>query len=307
MLIAVAMLGCDNTETPQQPATPELRTTFYPTTYFAQRIAGDLANVSCPLPANEDPITWMPDAATIAAYQQADLVVINGADFEKWVARVSLPPSKLVDTAAPLADTFVRFKTAISHSHGPSGQHDHTGVDGHTWLDPQNAKVQAAEICKALVRILPDHADKLNANHAALAANLDKIDSLLRELSIIIKKQNILAAHPAYNYLAGRYEWNVTNLDLDPETAPSDETIGSIRKQIEKLTPRPTIILWESEPSGAAADRLEKDLALKSVVVSPCEHAPGQPGDYFSVMLDNIQRLTSALAADLQVEPLERQ
>jgi len=290
LLLAVALAGCSNTETPpQQSKIPEVCTTFYPTTYFTQRIAGALADVTCPLPADEDPITWMPDPKAIAAYQQADLVVINGAGFEKWVAKVSLPPSKLVDTARPLAGELVKFTTAITHSHGPGGQHDHTGTDGHTWLDPHNAKIQATEIHKALVRLLPAHVDKLTANHAALVADLDALDASLIELSAELKGRRLLASHPAYNYLTKRYKWNITNLDLDPETAPSDETIDDIRKQLRQIYPRPRIILWEGKPMQAATERLKKDLGLVSVVFSPCEQPPDQPGDYLSRMRHNIK------------------
>jgi hypothetical protein len=39
----------------------------------------------------------MPDTETIAAYQAADLILINGADYAKWTTKVSLPRSRLVD------------------------------------------------------------------------------------------------------------------------------------------------------------------------------------------------------------------
>ena len=41
-----------------------------------------------------------PSDELLAAYQRADLIVLNGAGFAKWVAGASLPPSRVVDTAA---------------------------------------------------------------------------------------------------------------------------------------------------------------------------------------------------------------
>jgi zinc transport system substrate-binding protein len=73
-------------------------TVNYPLAYFAERIAGDLATVIFPAPPNVDPAFWMPNAETIAAYQTADLILLNGADYAKWTAKVSLPRSRLVDT-----------------------------------------------------------------------------------------------------------------------------------------------------------------------------------------------------------------
>ena len=68
----------------------------YPLKYFAERIAGDHARVVFPAPAEGDPAYWMPDAKTIGAYQQADLVLLNGANYAKWVKKVSLPRSRMV-------------------------------------------------------------------------------------------------------------------------------------------------------------------------------------------------------------------
>lgn len=64
---------------------PVVFTTFYPTTYFAQRIAGEFAEVVCPLPEGADPIFGHPEADQVLTYQAADLVIVNGASFEKWV------------------------------------------------------------------------------------------------------------------------------------------------------------------------------------------------------------------------------
>ena len=93
---AAALLGgCNGEDKPDSPdrrAKIVVYTTFYPMTYFAQRIGGEHVEVVCPLPQDADPISWMPGANTIQAYQKADLIVINGAQFEKWLDKVSLPP-----------------------------------------------------------------------------------------------------------------------------------------------------------------------------------------------------------------------
>ena len=44
---------------------------------------GDRIEVSYPGPAGEDPAYWSPDAETIASYQKADLILLNGASYAK--------------------------------------------------------------------------------------------------------------------------------------------------------------------------------------------------------------------------------
>ena len=300
LIACAALAGCDAPEAPKpQPrAVPEVYTTFYPTTYFARRIAGERVKVVCPIPAGEDPIFWMPSPEVLGGYQQADLIVINGAGFEKWIAKVSLSPSKLVDTAAPLAEQFIQYTEAATHSHGPGGKHSHEGLDGHTWLDPKLAQAQADEIRKALARRLPEHKEEFQSRYAALAADLDGLARDLAELSGKLGETPLLASHPAYNYLAKRYGWQITNLDLDPRAMPPAGVLAQIKKATGEDKAR--IILWESPPLPAIADKLRGDFDLTSVEFSPCEllaDADAQAGlDYLKVMHRNIARLTAAMA-----------
>jgi hypothetical protein len=57
----------------------------------------------------------MPDTETIAAYQAADLILINGADYAKWTTKVSLPRSRLVDSSRAFRDAYIRAAGTITH------------------------------------------------------------------------------------------------------------------------------------------------------------------------------------------------
>ena len=76
----------------------------YPLKYFAERIAGEHARVVFPAPADVDPVYWMPDAKMISDYQRADLILLNGANYAKWVNKVSLPRFRMVNTSAAFKD-----------------------------------------------------------------------------------------------------------------------------------------------------------------------------------------------------------
>lgn len=283
---------------PQGP--PTVYTTFYPTTYFVQRIAGDRVRVVCPVPADEDAIFWMPDDATIQAYQRADLIVINGAGFEKWVEVVSLPTSRIVDTAGGFTDRFIYYEATVTHQHGPEAEHTHEGLDGHTWVDPVNAAIQAGAIRDALARILPAHAEVLEQGYTALAADLGQLDDALRELTGGADTPTVLASHPAYNYVAARYGWNIINLDLDPEQMPDDAALTEIGRIVKQTSARH--IIWEAAPLPAIADRLESSFGLVSVEFSPCEllnpDAVASGSDYLTVMHQNIEDIRLVFTTD---------
>ncbi|NOR22955.1 MAG: zinc ABC transporter solute-binding protein, partial [Desulforhopalus sp.] len=77
----------------------DIYTVNYPLAYFAERIGGEHINVVFPAPPDVDPAFWIPDEATVRKYQQADLIILNGADYAKWTKKVSLPLLRTIDTS----------------------------------------------------------------------------------------------------------------------------------------------------------------------------------------------------------------
>jgi zinc transport system substrate-binding protein len=272
LAVACALTACgSDAPEPQRPARakPLVMTTFYPTTWMVERVAGDLVELRCPLPEDADPIFWQPDDATLTAYQQADLIVVNGAQFEKWVATASLPSSRVLDTSKSFADRFIAFEGAIKHSHGAGGAHVHEGLDGHTWLDPVNAKEQMMAIYRALQKLLPGHYPDLFEGARSVEGLLASFDAGLKMLGKLPEGRWLYASHPAYNYLAQRYGWPMVNLDLDPEEMPKDAVFADVK---QRLAAQPgSHLLWESAPTPEIAERFEKETGLKSLVVEPCE------------------------------------
>lgn len=268
-------------------------TTFYPTTDFTTRIVGGVAEVVCPLPDGEDPIFWQPSRAAVMAYQQADLIILNGAELEKWVPTVSLPLSRVVDSAASFREHFIRYDSA-THNHGLKGEHAHVGVDGHTWLDPVNAKAQARAILNALIQRMPDHEHEFQENHGALALDLDDLDERWRRLAPELAKAEIFASHPAYNYLAARYSLQIINLDIDPEG--ETEQLSILPREVSASKRR--ILLWESHPAIQVADEARR-LGFINVVLSPCETLSEDQreagADFISVQNAGLDRLENAI------------
>lgn len=295
------LTGCGS----EDAATPEVsqadledvvRTTFYPTTYFARRIAGGEVPVECLVPEDEDPIFWDPSREVLASYMSAKLVVVNGAKFEKWVARASLPKSRMVDTAESFKDRFVKYDLGITHSHGPGGEHSHEGTDGHTWVDPKNAIDQSLAIADAMARAWPEKADTFEANLPGLVSDLESLHTrFTEEITPSLEGVKLLASHPAYNYLESRYGWEITDLDLDPDEGLTDEAIAEINEGIGDFEGA-VVLLWESEPSIDP----EIEYPFKNVTFSPAElpftgAAIASP-DYIGIMNANIDRLRDALA-----------
>ena len=96
---------------------PLLAAVNYPLAYFAGLIGGEKIEVYFP-EIEGDPAYWKANPEGIARFQEADLVLLNGADYAKWVQKASLPSSRLVNTSNSFHDHYITEEGAIAHSHG---------------------------------------------------------------------------------------------------------------------------------------------------------------------------------------------
>lgn len=272
----------------------------FPVWYFATRISGGLVPVECPLPPGEDPMAWRPSPAHIAQFQSAGLIALNGAGYEPWLGAASLPLSRTVESAAAFPDDLLTYRT-ITHTHGPGGAHSHTGVDGHTWMDPLQATRQAAAIAAAMARRWPAHQKAFGDNLRALEADLASLDADLRRAAELAPGALLMSNHPAYAYIARRYGLAIEPLDLPPDTPPSDAQWAALDAFVRAAPAQsgPRIMLFEDEPLDATRSTLRERWSITTVLFDPREAMPDRPSapdaDYVVRMRDNIARLTAAL------------
>jgi zinc transport system substrate-binding protein len=262
----------------------------YPLQYFAQRVAGEQVDVILPVPAGVDPAFWQPDADTVNAYQQADLVLLNGAGYAKWVSRVSLPRRKLVDTSAAFRERYIHADAGVTHSHGREGDHSHSGVAFTTWLDFTLAVEQARAIAAALSKIRPASKNIFERNLALLEQELLALDSQVREMVATKPGISLLASHPVYQYFKRRYGLNIASVMWEPDVVPGAVQWSEL-KQLLKLLPSNWMV-WEGRPDPESVARLES-MGVGSLVFDPCGNRPVD-GDFLGVMQQNLQNLKRA-------------
>ncbi len=276
---------------------PRVYTVNYPLAYFAERIAGESVEVVFPVPSGVDPATWSPDAETIADYQQADLVLLNGAGYADWIQRATLSQSRLVDTSAALADSLIPVDDSVTHSHGPGGDHSHQGTAFTTWLDMELAVGQARAVFDALVRLRPENETDFRERLTELEKDLGGLDTRLKVVAERVGDQPLLFSHPVYQYLVRGYGLNGRSVHWEPDEIPGDD---QWRELFELLGAHNAgWMIWEDEPLPEAASLLES-MGIESLVFRPCGNRPAE-GSLLSVMLENVATLEQAFPAPASV------
>jgi zinc transport system substrate-binding protein len=276
-----------NTATPQATGPVTIYTVNYPLQYFAQRIGGEHVKVVFPGPPDTDPAYWMPSPSIIADYQNADLILLNGASYAKWTRTVSLPPSKLVHTSSSFRDQTIDVQEGLTHSHGPSGEHIHEGTAFTTWLDPQLAISQATAIHAELISQRPQYEDEFNQGYELLIEDLEEIDTEIMALVEQKRELPLLFSHPVYQYFTRRYALNAESVHWEPSEMPSEamwDEFAALRERHPAAW-----MIWEDEPDAAIVARL-REMSVESIVFAPCGNTPSA-GDYITLMHANIGNL----------------
>ena len=290
LIIFLLILLCSSGITYASSTPFTIYTVNYPLAYFAERIGGDHVNVIFPAPKDVDPADWMPDKKTITNYQQADLILLNGAHYARWVEKVTLPRAKMVDTSRKFKDKYIRMNSAVTHSHGSEGEHAHEDAAFTIWLDFELAAHQARAIEKALSRKMPEQSSLFKKKYDALETDLSALDRQIMEIVSKDKGKPLLASHPVYDYLKQRYSLNLQSVHWEPDEEPSYNQWNELKKILQDHPAK--WMIWEREPFQNTVEKLMGS-GVNSLVFDPCGNRPNK-GDFLTVMQDNIENLRKA-------------
>ena len=262
-------------------------TVNYPLKYLAERIAGEHATVVFPAPGGCDPAYWAPTPEHITAYQSADIILLNGATYARWITWATLPQSRIVNTSRAFKEDYIEIVDGMTHSHGTDGEHSHYGTASTTWLDFKQAAIQAEAILEALSLKQPQRAGIFESNFRSLEKDLLALDEEVE--NIASKKQDLplVASHPVYQYFTRRYGLNLESVMWEPEEMPSEELWEELEYGLQA---HPAAwMIWDGEQNPDSVDRLLK-LGIRSIVFDPCSNVP-EEGDFLTVMRENVKNL----------------
>jgi zinc transport system substrate-binding protein len=265
----------------------QIQAANYPLAYFADRIGGTEVQVHFIAPSDEDPAFWQPTEADITALQKADLIVLNGATYSKWLDKVTLSDSKTLDTSAGFKSSYIEVKEAATHSHGKTGEHSHAGIAFTTWIDFKQAIQQAGAIRAELQRIRPEQIELFALNYDLLMRDLLALDAEMEGIAKKIGSQPVVASHPVYQYFARRYALNLQAVHWEPETVPDDAAMADLQKLL--TTHAAKWMIWEGDPAKESVEKL-KAIGVQSVVFDPCGNKP-EKGNWLDVMKGNLAEM----------------
>ena len=106
-------------------------------------------------------------------------------------------------------------------------------IDGHAWLDPENAKAMVAYIAEILSRKDPAHSDAFRSNAQDLRQRLELLRRELEQTLTPIADRPYVVFHDAMHYFEQRFGLNaVGSISVSPEIPPSAARLIELRKKL---------------------------------------------------------------------------
>ena len=277
---------------------PVVVVTSQPLFEVADLLAGDHIEVHKITPDHIASRNWKPQKEDVKRLQNSDLILISGAGYEPWKDRVSLPGSRLKDTAVGYYSRFIRIPDAITHQHGPEGQHAHPGTVWATWLDPELAESQITKVADLFVELQPAASYEITATLSKIKTQLANTQALAAEISAQTSAQKItiVGDSPHHHYLTSKLGWEFQYVHWDESrelTSIAKDELTALADKLPKDQPR-FFLLNSLQSESATTFATEAGFAV--IPIDLCEYPlQDSSNSVFERIHGNFMRLKSAL------------
>lgn len=268
---------------------------FYPIYDFTNKIAEDFIDLKLIVPAGAEPHSFELSAKTLAELENADLILLNGLEFEPWAD--SLPES-LSSKIISLGEE-VNPLPYVEHSHGEEEDEDsHSEYDPHIWLDPLRASQMSEIIYENLSKLDSTNKAVYETNLKNLKDEFITLDSEYKQLEAIQNKKEIVVSHNAFSYLGERYGLEFHSLSgISPENEPSLKVLSEITDLVNKEGIR--VLFFEELANDKIINTIADETGVESDVLYTIEGMTDDEinagEDYFSKMRLNLSKLKLAV------------
>jgi zinc/manganese transport system substrate-binding protein len=249
-----------------------------------RRLAGDCATVTTIIASGAvDPHDFDPGTADLAAFSGAELVVLNGADYDHWAedAVATLDPGPVVVSAADVAGV------------------PEEGADPHLWYDPAIVQRTADAVAAELTALSPDAAGYLAERSAAWTQELQPYLDAVEQLRPVAAGRTFAATETVFDRMAA----TVGLTDATPEgyrravSNESEPAPGELAEFESALTGEAVdVLIYNTQTSGSIPEQLRAAAEEAGVPVVDVTESPAETdGSFVAWQLSQLSALSDAL------------
>ncbi len=293
---------------------------------MVKEIGGDKVMASTIVPVNGDAHSFEPrpsDAKTLAS---AQLLVINGLEFETWLPRLQQaagykgPRIVATEGITPLAFEGGHDDDHADHDHEPAHDHDHQHAhadegepahndqahghqhgsqDPHAWQSLGLAQIYVRNISKGLEQADPANAEYYQRRAKDYAQRIQELDHSIktRLQAVPAEKRKVITSHDAFSYMGKAYDIRFIPLvGVSSQAEPSARDIAQIIQQARREQIQ--AIFVENTVSAKLVEQVARETGAKvgGTLYSDALGVAGSGVDtYLGMMRSNTDQLIKAL------------
>ncbi len=222
--------------------------------------------------------------------ENADILLVNGGGMEAFLGQAleQYPDLCIVDTSAGIS----LLTEECGHHHGEDEPHEAEG-NPHVWLLPENAAQQAAAICGALCKAMPEERETLERNTARFLKEAERLTEQAATLPVPEDEQAAIF-HEGFAYLAELFGLDAEiGIFAEEYQEPSaKELAGAADEMLEDGIS----LLLAADDSGAKYARiLARESGGHAVLLDPLTTKAEENDTYAGRMERNIAAMRQAL------------
>jgi zinc transport system substrate-binding protein len=272
---------------------PRVVVSIKPIHALASAVMAGVGKPTLLVAGGQSPHTYGLKPSDARALNEAQLVFWVGPMIESFLIRplASLDPSVHVVTLIEeprLTRYPVRAVGAPEAKSAPeTARVPIAALDGHIWLDPQNAMVIVTRMREELAGLDPAHAGTYAENATATLARLTVLDHALSARLAPLREKPFIVFHDAYQYFERHYALaGIGAIALNPELQPGARTLKALRSRLVEQGALCAFAEPQFEPKLLGA--ITRGTETRLGTLDP-EGAMLEPGaDLYFILLNNL-------------------
>jgi zinc/manganese transport system substrate-binding protein len=286
LLAACALLALPQVAS-AQAAPPPLRVvaTFSVLADMVSEVGGPAVEVASLVGPNADAHMFAPTPADARRVASADLVVVNGLNYEGWIER-------LIRASGYKGPVLVASESITPRRVG-------RGIDPHAWQSLAHAKQYVENIRAALVAAAPTRRAEIDTRAAAYLQRITALeqDTLARIGRLPAQQRRVITAHDAFGYFAAAYGVEfVSPRGWSTDSEPSADALARIVRQARAQQVGALLLENISDPRLIERIAREAGVGVGGALYSDALSPPGTAADtYLRMFAHNVRTIVEAL------------
>jgi ABC-type Zn uptake system ZnuABC Zn-binding protein ZnuA len=267
---------------------------------IADEVGGEYVNTFAIAVGYQDPHFVDAKPSFIIKLKSADMFVQMGLDLEiGWVPQLlegarnpQIMPGGKGYVDASIGVPLLQVPTADPATLRAQGD-IHIYGNPHFWLDPENGKIIAKNICDGLIRLMPENREVFLQNLAAFQQKIDQKLTEWHQKAAILKGEKVIAYHNSWPYFEKQFGFQIANfVEPKPGIPPSPKHLVGLIKQIKRE--KIELIIIEPYYSKKSCEMIAERTGAIVVELATSVGAFPQIKTYFDLFDFNIEQMVTA-------------